>query len=387
MYLKKLTLINYRNYCHAELEFLPGINIFFGDNAQGKSNLLESIYLLGRGKSYRTVNDESLIRWGEDFFQIRAEISNYNQSLVEEVFFSLHQRRSVRVNRERISSLRRLPQIFPLVLFSPDDLQLIKGGPQARRGYLDELLGVVFPEYYDATLRYRRALLQRNNLLRRGSGAVLEQAEPWERLLSYQGARIVAHRLYLLPHLAASIRSHFGAIFGSDEPLEVSYCSSVPPDWQTSLSGASELEYYLREVVSQVEERLAGALIASRRGDRQRGSTSVGPHRDDLVFRLQGKEIRYYASQGQQRAAALALRLAQLEILDRWLRERPILLMDDVFSELDEGHRRALMDSLDLRRQVFLTATSLDLIPNWGGLRGSARCWRVKVGCLVPEDE
>lgn len=386
MYLKKLTLINYRNYRTAEIEFLSGMNVFFGNNAQGKSNLLEAIYLLGRGKAYRTANDESLIRWGEDFFRVRAEIGNSNQSLVEEVFFSCHQRRTVKINRERVSSLRELQQIFPLVLFSPDDLQLIKGGPQARREYLDEVLGALFPDYYDASLRYRRALLQRNNLLRRGAGTAPEQLEPWEKLLSSQGARIIAYRLYLLPQLADSIRSCFGAICGSDGPLEVSYCSSIPSDWQTSLSGASELEYYLREVVSWVEERLAEALASSRPADQQRGSTAVGPHRDGLIFRLQGREIRHFASQGQQRAAALALRLAQLEMLDCWLRERPVLLMDDVFSELDEGHRRALMESLDLGRQVFLTATNLDLIPDWERFKGSSRCWQVQAGCLLPED-
>ncbi|NPV92471.1 MAG: DNA replication/repair protein RecF [Firmicutes bacterium] len=386
MFLKQLSLVNYRNYSRLELECHPGINVFHGDNAQGKSNLIEAIYYLGMGKAYRTGNDDSLVRWGEESFRIKAELVKSNQLLLEEIGFSFTQRKAIKVNGQKVNSFRSLPALFPLVLFSPDDLQLIKGNPVFRRTYLDEILGVLYPGFQEANSGYRRALTQRNNLLRRAGGPGDEELEPWERLLSEQGGRIIAYRLYLLPMLGNSIRGFFSEISSGGDPLEVNYYSSIPSIWQTSLSASCTIEYYLGEVAKTIEDYLAAAYVNQRGMDRKRGLTSLGPHRDDLVFRLKGKEVKHYASQGQQRAATLALRLAQLKLLDEGLRERPILLLDDVFSELDENHRDSLLKNLSLERQVFITTTSTDQIPNWEAIRGGAHCWRVREGRLNPED-
>ena len=386
MLLQQLSLYNFRNYGQLELACHPQSNLLIGENGQGKSNLIEAIWYLGRAASYRGSPDEQLIRWGEEGFRIQGEIASGEwRRSIETRYFTGH-RKEVRVGGEKAASLRKLPGLFPVVLFSPEDLELVKGAPARRRQYLDETLSLLFPLYLENLVRYRRAVTQRNSLLRLRRPPNRETETEiglWEQLLSQHGARLLAFRLLLLSRLADSLR-RFHRLMSGSTGLEIIYRSALPNlrlESFASLPAGAAIEYNMSQAAMEIEPWLQAGLHRQRPFDQSRGATSVGPHRDELLLRWQGKEVRAYSSQGQQRAIALAMRLTQLELLDQGLQEKPVLLLDDVFSELDDRRRKNLLTILSGERQVFITATGREQLP---GIAGEGACWQVSKGKLTP---
>jgi DNA replication and repair protein RecF len=354
----RLGLRNYRNYARLDLEPAPGLNLFLGDNGQGKTNLLESVALLALSSSPRTRSEVELV--GPDGPEARV------QGLVESAGSEVELQLDLRVSENgarrqvRVNGVARravdLPGVFRAVLFWPDDLALVKSGPENRRRFLNQMLVQVERGYARDLAAYARVLRQRNHLLK----LVAAHEQPadvlaaWDHQLVGLAAGIVQARAGAVKELAPAAALNQRSM-GEGEELEVSYLG--PP--------------------SNLEEAVQNSLPA----DLRRGTTGVGPHRDDLALLLDGKDARSYASQGQQRTIAVSLKLAEAEVMQVRTGEQPVLLLDDVLSELDPERRAALMERIG-GGQVVLTAVEGAPIPS--GFLASSRVQRVHAGTLTP---
>jgi len=382
--LKNLRLVNYRNYTDSKLEFSPNLNILWGDNAQGKSNLLEAIYYLGHGRSYRLVPDDQVLQWDRHSFVIQASFfQDTIQSLLEISFSKDPRKKNINFNGTPLPRLEKLGRIFPVVLFSPDDLQLVKGSPNYRRNYLDTLLSQIYPDYAEANYRYQRVLIQRNHLLKLPDNVSNRNLlETLDQEISKHGAYILAYRLSFLPSLGRYLRKYFSEIAQADAELNMLYSSSLTSSQLVleTINSLNDTKLCVQRILNSMIINFTNALAKLRSVDRLKGTTTIGPQRDDLVFRIQGKNLRQFGSQGQQRSMVLALRLSELELMDQSLANRPILLLDDVFSELDEKRCFALLRMLKLERQVFITTTSIENLPE--ELTNKAAFYQVKSGFI-----
>lgn len=341
MRVNRIILRNFRNYIDVNIDFTANINVFIGPNAQGKTNLLEALYLAAMGRSHRTNTDQELIRWEQP------------AASVEVVFFRQEVQNSIKIkfitnkNKEILYNGHPLPArevigSLNAILFSPEDLLLIKGAPALRRRFLDNEISQASPPYYRQLLNYNRMLSQRNNLLKkiRERKASEELLSPWDDQLASAAAVITKKRLEAVKKLTMLANLHHRKITSSRENLTVSY--------------------YLHGLQQDKTEDLSGwyheQLSRQRTQDIFSGSTSIGPHRDDLIFLVNGKNLRNYGSQGQQRTGVLALKLAELEFIKSETGEYPILLLDDVMSELDAARRSELLLFIRERIQTFITA-------------------------------
>ncbi len=331
MRILSLTLANYRNYARAELRPCAGVTVLAGDNAQGKTNLLEAVYLCCTGRSHRTRQDRELIRWGEEFCRVAVEAERRDGTHAVEIAIPAAGRRRIRVNGSEIGRSGELMGHVTGVLFSPEDLRLIKDGPAERRRFLDIALSQIRPSYYYALQRYARALRQRNEILRAGR---LETLEAWDEQLARAGSEIMAARAAYIERLNAAAACTHEDIACARETLSIAYAPNVE------------------------NGDLLEALRRSRDADVRRMTTGAGAHRDDVRLCVDGRELRLFGSQGQQRTAALSLRLAELDVVKEESGEAPVLLLDDVMSELDPERRRRLLARLD-GVQTIVTCTDI----------------------------
>lgn len=371
MRLASLTLANFRNYRRLHLDFDPGVNILYGHNAVGKTNILESAFFLATSKSHRTHQDQELITWGEPELAVRAVLDSGYGRIEAEIRYQAGKRKQVRLGGSHVRVVDLLGRI-PVVFFAPDDLQMLKGSPALRRRYLDLFLSQSHPAYFTALQSYLRVLAQRNGLLRqlREGGGSPDTLDVWDEQLTEYAADVVTYRLQALKPVEERSRQAQSQLSQGNETLTLSYQFSAGGPVQT------------RE---EVREALRHALQERRREELARAQTTVGPHRDDLEVRLNGVEARSFGSQGQQRSAVLALKLAELEYLRRQLGTDPILLLDDVTSELDGGRRTLLLEVVGREAQTFITCTTLsDLDPRW--LEESA-VYRIQAGNARLESE
>jgi len=353
--LRRLQLRNHRNYAHLDISMEPGVNVFIGANGQGKTNLLEAVAILALSASPRTRRDVELVGPVAPASRIEADVESAGRRMELTIAISVEgerARRTIEVDGARRRAVD-LPGHFRVALFWPDDLGLIKAGPEQRRRFLNQLLVQVEPGYARALSGLRRILEQRNSLLKRiaaGEEAV-DSLDVWNVELARVGSEVATARAAAVRELAPSAtRCH--AEIGAGERLEIEYLG--PPD------------------------DLAAAVHNSVADDLRRGSTSVGPHRDDVRVLLDGHDARGYASQGQQRTAVVSLKLAEAELVARRTGERPVLLLDDVLSELDLERRAALLRQVRNGGQVVIT--SVDVGPFPPDLIAGARVWCVEAG-------
>lgn len=344
MKLRKLSLIRFRNLKQAEL--IPGdrFNIFHGRNAQGKTNLLESIYLLGTMKSFRMARSGELVSWGADGGAVQGWVER--DGVTREISLALDRLgKRVRVDQKHVTRLADFFGSLNVVLFSPEELAMVRGMPDGRRKYLDRAVFSGDTAYLALHHDYYRILKHRNSLLRSGSDCGLEI---WSEQLAEAGARLIARRLAYLQAIAGLLQLFYTAIAGPGEEAAIAY--------RPHLVGADGL-------VEDGREALLAALARTANEERRAGTTVVGPHRDDVDFLLNGKVLKQHASQGQQRSFVLALKMAEIEYIQARHGNPPVLLLDDMTSELDQERNRNLMDFLKSREmQVFITTTSLQNI-------------------------
>lgn len=345
MLLRHLALSNFRNYSQLDLEPASGLNVYVGANAQGKSNLLEGIAMLGTGKSFRTSHDGDTVRNGMELAVVRGD-ATLRSGRVELACViekgSRGTRKSYSVNGGGVRYAAYLGKIR-VVTFVPADLQLAAGPPGARRAFLNVALAQSEPRYYHELARYRRALQQKNALLRGAVGADEELLAIYERTLVEAGTEIMLARDHLIRALAEQAR-RVHARFARNEQLELRYDPSVPFDEPT------------RDAIAAAFD---ARLQATRESEHARRTSLAGPHRDDVMLSLDGVSLAAFGSQGQQRTAVLSLKIAEYATMHERSNEAPLLLLDDVLSELDEDRASAFLSEIGGFEQAFVTATHL----------------------------
>ncbi|MED4354006.1 DNA replication/repair protein RecF [Schinkia azotoformans] len=348
MFLTELSLTNYRNYKKTRLSFENKVNVILGENAQGKTNLMESIYVLAIAKSHRTSRDKELIKWDEEYAKIEGRVQKRMSALSLELVIS-NKGKKAKVNSLEQKKLSSYIGSLNVVMFAPEDLNLVKGSPQVRRRFIDIEIGQVMPVYMHDLNQYHHILQQRNHLLKQYNRAP-EKNKVMLEILTTQLVEIAVkitnrriHFLHLLQNWAEPI--HKGISRGL-ETLKIQYNPSVDVSEGIELSKMVEVYY---EKFSKIKEK-----------EIDRGITLAGPHRDDMQFFVNDKDVQVYGSQGQQRTTALSIKLAEIELIKSEVGEYPILLLDDVLSELDDYRQSHLLNTIQGKVQTFVTTTSVE---------------------------
>lgn len=347
MFIDKLQLQHYRNYDKLDLDFQNGLTILTGENAQGKTNLLEAIFLLSLAKSHRTNHDQDLIQWGQDHAMIKARVQVKDYSFPLELV--LHPKGKIaKVNYIEQAKLSSFIGKLNVVLFAPEDLQMIKGGPSLRRKFIDAELGQAHPLYLQSLVKYHNILKQRNKYLKdRGQATSFDETyfEVLTDQLIEEAYTIISYRLDFIKRLTDLAQPVHRILSNQRDELTMEYQSSIK---QIDYSDLSSLK-------SQMKNYFSDNMIK----ERERMLTLIGPHRDDLNFYINRRPSDLFASQGQQRTIVLSLKLAETELFYQLTGEYPILLLDDVLSELDDDRQHLLMNHIEDKIQTFLTTATL----------------------------
>ena len=347
MILTDLHLRNFRNYDDLSIKLSPGINVLIGDNAQGKTNLLESIYVLALTKSHRTANDKELIRWHESEALVSGKVTKGNDQVPLELIFSAKGKRA-KVNHLEQAKLSQYVGQLNVILFAPEDLSLVKGAPAMRRRFMDMEFGQMSNKYLYNSGQYRNILKQRNQYLKQ-----LQQRKQKDRVflqvlsdqLAAYGAEIMVARVHFLKQLEKWAQVIHNEISQGKEELTFVYDSHLVIDETATVEELYQL------LLKQLTENEAREI--------DQGSTLYGPQRDDLKFLVNGNNVQTYGSQGQQRTTALSVKLAEIDLMKEQTGEYPLLLLDDVLSELDDDRQTHLLTAIQDKVQTFLTTTSL----------------------------
>lgn len=348
MYIEQLSLTNYRNYEELNISFENKVNVILGENAQGKTNVMESIYVLAMAKSHRTANDKELIRWDKDYAKIEGRIQKHYGTLPMQLIISKKGKKA-KCNHIEQQKLSQYVGNMNVVMFAPEDLNLVKGSPQVRRRFIDMEIGQVSPIYLHDMSQYQKILLQRNHYLKMMQ-TKKQTDQTMLEILTEQfiqvAVKIVNKRfefLHLLENWAQPI--HKGISRGL-ENLKFKYKPTVEVLEDQELS----------KMIVSFEEKFN--KIKTR--EIERGTTMFGPHRDDLQFFVNERDVQTFGSQGQQRTTALSVKLAEIELIHSEIREYPILLLDDVLSELDDYRQSHLLNTIQGKVQTFVTTTSVE---------------------------
>lgn len=332
MWVKWLQAVGFRNFELLEFAPAPGVNLIYGNNGQGKTNLIEAIWLFTGAKSFRPVRENGLCGFGHDRASLSLEF--YGDGRAQTAQLQLGAKRGVSLNGVSLESAPKLAGAFTAVVFSPDHLALVKEGPSERRRFLDVAVSQLFPKYVRLLADYNRILAQRNSLLRDAAynAALLDMLDVWDSHYARTAFQIVQVRQRYVRRLCEKVQPIHAGLTGGREPLGVCY----------------------RATAGESEEAILQALKEHLREDLRLQSTGIGPHRDDLELTVAGQNARMYASQGQQRSVALSLKLAEGDMVQEIAGSRPVILLDDVMSELDASRRRYILNHIG-ENQVFIT--------------------------------
>ena len=346
MIIKRFKAENFRNIEKCDIEFSPGVNLLYGKNAQGKTNAIEGIYVFSRGKSFRAREDSELVKFGTDGFRISIEYEDYSgNGTLEYALFGRERLR--KKNGYKINKIIEMIGSFKCVLFYPDDLGLVKGGPEERRSFLNVAASACYPSYMKYYSDYKKALENRNCILKmiqKGLNIDRHELDSWSASMAEYASHIYLFRVDYIKKLEKYAKSVMLDISGGKEEFYISLDSDI------------ESEPYDRESVRLQYERIFSESI-----DREiaAGVSLYGPHRDDLEIKINGKSARSFASQGQQRSIVLSLKLAEGEVIKEISGEYPVFLFDDVLSELDDGRREYVLSGKN-DRQIIITSCEPD---------------------------
>lgn len=337
MIIKSIELQNFRNYEDLNISFDEGTNIFYGDNAQGKTNILEAAYLSGTTKSHKCSKDKEMIRFGEQEAHIRTVVVKKDKEYQIDMHLKNNRSKGIAINKVPIKKASELFGILNMVFFSPEDLNIIKNGPAERRRFLDSELCQLDKIYLSDLTTYNKILNQRNKLLKDMvyRPDLKDTLSVWDMQLVETGRKIIRRRKQFVDELNEIVHDIHYRISGEKEDLLLQYEPSIE-------------DIFFEDELSRVKER-----------DMRQCMTSVGPHRDDLLFSIGEVDIRKFGSQGQQRTSALSLKLSEIELVKRSIHDTPVLLLDDVLSELDSNRQNYLLNSIH-DTQTLITCTGLD---------------------------
>lgn len=342
MNVEGIRLINFRNYKNMGISFSRDINILVGKNAQGKTNILEAIYMCSNGRSFRTYRDKEIISFDKDEAYIGANIKVGELEKFTEIKLHKDKPKRIRVNKSELSSNKELNTGFKVVIFSPDDLKLIKDGPVNRRNYLDNCISQLKPVYNYNLNKYYKVLIQRNNTLKsvRLKSDLNSLLDVFDIQLANLGSIILLERRSIINKLNIESKDIHQSLTKGQEDIVFSYLTNTQ----------------IFNTLKETENGFIDRLKRTRESDILNRTTEVGPHRDDMIISINGKESKIFASQGQQRSLVLTMKLAEVEIIKKDIGVYPVLLLDDVFSELDED-RRLYLSKLFNNMQTFITVT------------------------------
>ena len=343
MYVKRIELKDFRNYSELDVSFNRNVNIFIGNNAQGKTNLLEAIYLNSMARSFKNAKDRDLVKFGCSFCRMRTTAFFDDDDHTTEIIITKDGKKGVKLDNVRVRRTSELLERIFIIIFSPEDMKIVKDEPEKRRKFIDRELCQIKPGYYSDLSSYRRVLRQRNIYLKESSvdKSVLDI---WDRELAKYGARVTAKRDEFILKISDISRDIHSSISGGKETLEVRYEANVGKE---VLPEAADIEQIFYE-----------KLREKRDDDIRNRTTGTGPHKDDLKISADGIDLRKFGSQGQQRTAALSLKLSEIKLVEEEMGEKPILLLDDVLSELDNDRQTYLINSLG-GNQLFITTTDI----------------------------
>ena len=338
MYIKEIELKDFRNYKELRTSFSKNVNIFLGNNAQGKTNLLEGIYLNAMAKSFKTTKDKELIRFGEEFCKIKTIAFFDDDEHSTEIVINKEGKKGVKLDGVKINRTSELLERIFIIIFSPEDLKIVKDEPEKRRKFIDRELCQIKPGYYNDLNNYKRVLKQRNTYLKeeRIESSILDI---WDHELARYGSKVIARRNEFIKRINEISKEIHKNISGGKENLELNY--------EPNISFSADIENDFYEIIS-----------STRNDDIRNRTTGRGPHKDDLKISADGIDLRKYGSQGQQRTAALSLKLSEIKLIEEEMGEKPILLLDDVLSELDNDRQNFLIHSLG-GNQLFITTTDI----------------------------
>jgi len=340
MYISSIELENFRNYKSETVNFHRDVNIFTGENAQGKTNLLESIYMTSMGRSFRTPREKELIRFEEKACRIKAFFEREEGPCSVEIAIGKEGKKGIRADNIKIKKLSDLFENVSVIVFSPEDLRIVKDEPEKRRNFIDRELSQLRYSYLDDIIAYKKILNHRNAFLK-SKKEDEDEIYIWDRGIAEKGADIIRKRTEFIKRLDEISRGIHKKITSGSEELKIKY------DCNINCAGQEDPAGHILEVLSR-----------DRKKDIYYGNTGRGPHKDDLELFINGVNIRKYGSQGQQKTAALSMKMAEIALIEKEKYEKPILLLDDVFSELDEERQKQLISSLD-DTQLIITTTEL----------------------------
>lgn len=339
MNINKIKLKNFRNYTEQEIELDPHINVFYGDNAQGKTNILEAIFISGFGKSFRTSKEKEMIKLGEDFLETNIFYDKSDRS--GKIKIIIADKKQIEVNGVKIKKLSELIGNLNLVIFTPDDIQILKNGPAERRRFLDMMIGQLRPNYVYILNMYNKTLEQRNNYLRqiRQEGKAESLLEIWDEKLVEYGNIISNYRREFINKIIEKINIIHKKITNDNEKIDIIYTSCC-----------------------ENKKNYMDLLTQRRKLDIIKGYTTKGIHRDDFEVYINDKELSIYGSQGQNRTAVLSLKLSELQVIHDEIEEEPILLLDDFMSELDIKRRRNFLNNINNTQVIITCAEKINFI-------------------------
>lgn len=340
MYIKSVELKNFRNYKELEVDFHKNINIFLGQNAQGKTNLLESLYITSMGKSFRTNKDKELICFGEDFCRVKVEAMKQDD-LVVEIAVNKEGKKGIKIDGVKAKKTSELLENIYIVIFSPEDLKIVKEEPEKRRRFVDRELCQLKPSYYNNLNQYKKILAQRNTYLKERDPKI-EVLDIWDLKLAEYGGTIFVQRNEFIKKLNKISKEIHRNITNQKEELLVLY----EPNIRICGDKKEQADYFYEEIKKNREK------------DLKVRTTGKGPHKDDLKISANNIDLRNFGSQGQQRSAALSLKLSEMQLIKEETEEAPILLLDDVMSELDHERQQFLIQTFE-DVQIFITTTEL----------------------------
>lgn len=349
MILENLTLQNFRNYERVHLTFSKKINIFIGKNAQGKTNILESIYVLAITKSHRLFIQDKLIKEGTDYSKVEGIVVQNNRKNKFSIVIS-NQGKTVNINGLQIKKISEYISALNVIIYSPDDIDLIKGAPSTRRKFLNIEIGQLYSKYFNILNQYHQILKNRNEYLKSVQFDTIDK--DYLQILNKQfvekAAQLYKIRKSFIDRLNLTLLSQYKEIAGEDS-LQLKYETSI------TLEG-------IEDHIRLVEERLVEKLKSNYQREVLMGATLIGPHRDDFCFLINGENIRDYGSQGQQKMAIISLKFSELNVFKEVKKDYPILLLDDIFSELDEFKKNNIIKCMNLDVDTFITSTDVSKI-------------------------
>jgi len=361
MNIEKVELTNFRNHKDTVIALSPGVNVLVGKNAQGKTNLLEAVFLTCVGRGWRTNKDKDMINFDADIARVKTVVGRKFGEVSVEITLPRATRKTIKINGVPVQRMGELMGQVNCVFFSPDELRLVKDAPADRRRFLDIDISQIDKAYFYALLKYNKVLLQRNALLKAKNEDIESGLDIWDMQLAKVGAIIVARRMEFISKLCRNVAKVHGYLTGGKETIGVSY---------------ENITDVTRVTIDDIENVLLEQVRQARDKDLRLRTTTVGPHRDDLKIAIDGKDVRHFASQGQQRTVALSLKLAELEIFRETTGEMPVLLLDDVFSELDADRQARLVKALS-KCQSIVTAV------DFAGAKDDVKIFKIVNGAII----